>query len=111
VVVDHILENRHPIKSFLDNKKYTFTIRTLDELLSVLNLKGEIEFIQKIFYIFGENISKSHDYLINTYGKEFCKKKVNFREVFDLLAFFRMDNFKAKVSSKIFINKNKNSYD
>jgi len=104
VIIDRILEKRHSIKNFLFKQKNSFTIKTLDELLSVLNLKGEIEFIQQIYYIFGENISANHKHIIDNYGEEFSKKKINFREVFNSLAFFRMENIKAKISGKFFLN-------
>jgi hypothetical protein len=81
-------------------QKNSFTIKTLEELLSVLDLKGEIEFIQQIFFIFGENISSNIKHITNNYIKEISKKKINFREVFNILAFFRMENIKAKISRK-----------
>jgi hypothetical protein len=100
-VVDLLLDSRKAVKILLDQNKSYFTIKTFDELMSILDLKGEHEFSYEIFYIFGEynNDTVSQD-IIDIFGNELANKKVNFREVMAFLAFFRMDNLQAKITSK-----------
>ena len=102
-IIDIILEKRRPIKYLIDKNKSYFTIKTLDELMSILNLKGEKEFSCDVFSIFGENTKNEiSDEIIKNFGKDIGRKRVNFREVIATLAFFRMNNYQAKISSKIF---------
>jgi hypothetical protein len=75
-------------------------VKTLDELISLLDLKGDKEFTIETFYVFGEN---SNDEItketINKFGMELARKKLNMREVVASLAFFRLDNYEAKITS------------
>lgn len=86
----------------LDQYKSNFTIKTLEELISLLDFKGEKEFTKEIMLIFGEN--NNTDYtndMVENFGLEIATKKINFREVIATLAFFRLDNYHAKIRSNL----------
>lgn len=90
----------------LDQIKSNFTVKTLDELISLLDLKSEKEFTVDTCYIFGENTNYEYTKeTVKNFGIELARKKMNFREVIATLAFFRLDNYQAKITSK-FKNEN-----
>ncbi len=95
------MDNRKVIKKLLDQNKSNFTIKTLDELMCLIDNRGEREFTIETCMIFGDN--NNNDFTretLNTFGIELAKKKLNFREVIASFAFFTMDNYYEKIKSR-----------
>lgn len=98
--MDKLLDNRKKIQYLINNNKAQFTVKTLDEMLSLLEMKGEKEFSIEIFHIFGQNNNDEYtNEMVKTFGVEVAKKTVNFREILFTLAFFRMESYHGKITS------------
>jgi len=101
-IVDLLLESYKTLKWFFEKKINSFNIKIFDELLSLLNLKNEEDFVSHVFLIFGERsrIETNSNELKDSY-LNVANHTINYKEFISTLAFYRIENVHDKLNCKI----------
>lgn len=94
-----MLENNFKIIWFIEKKLDHFNIKTFDELLTLLGVRGEEEFAKYVFLIFGEKskYELNNNDLKHTYHKV-ANYTINYKDFLSTMAFYRVENIHDKLN-------------